>query len=135
MNLWRACGNRAANLALAACCFFIPWTAAHAADAPRAAAQARTIALEVAARKPVGGARTVRLARGDAVVLEIRADEKMQIHVHGYGVHAAVAPGAPVRLPLTTRFEGRFPVTAHLPRDARGHAPEPTLLYLEVYPP
>jgi hypothetical protein len=120
-----------AALALAAA---LPGRAAEPVGGPPAAA-ARSIELDIVHRKPEGGVRTIRLRRGEAIVLRIRSDEKLSVHVHGYDVHQDVVPGAQATLRLVARWEGRFPVGAHLAGGESGrHAPEPTLLYLEVYP-
>ena len=95
----------------------------------------RVIEMRIVARKPEGGVRTVRALRGDAIVLRIRSDEKLSVHVHGYDVRGDVKPGSVTSLALVARFEGRFPVTAHLADAKSGrHGAEPTLLYLEVHP-
>ena len=95
----------------------------------------RVIDLRIAARKPEGGARTVRAVRGERIVLQIGSDEEMTIHVHGYDVRQQVRPRAVATLALVARWVGRFPVTAHLPDAVPGaHARELTLLYLEVLP-
>jgi len=105
---------------------------AEAPDAPTAAPKAIEIA--IVNRKPVGGVRTVRLHRGESVVLKIRSDEKLSVHVHGYDARQGVTPDAEATLPIVAKWEGRFPVSAHLPEESGRHGPEPTLLYLEVYP-
>ncbi len=110
----------------------------HAAGQPPSAAApeaARTIDVRVVARKPEGGARTVRVERGDTIVLRVRSDEKLSVHVHGYDVHADVTPAAPGSVTFVARWVGRFPVAAHLAEAGGGrHGAEPTLLYLEVLP-
>jgi hypothetical protein len=132
MNLHPAGGNRAVVLVGMLCAVF--WLPVSAADP--AAPMPRALEIEVVAHKPVGGARTVRLTRGDSIVLRIRSDEPLAVHIHGYEAHVEVTSGAVATLPLVARIEGRFPVTAHLPRKAgSAHGAEPTLMYLEVYPP
>ena len=102
-----------------------------AATAPAEAG--RIVEVRVVARKPEGGARTVRARKGETLVLQVRSDEKLEVHVHGYDLHQAVVPGAVASLPIAARWVGRFPVTAHLEGGSGRHA-EPTLLYLEVHP-
>lgn len=100
-----------------------------------AAAGTRTVALEIVARKPRGGVRTVRIVRGETLTLSIRADESMTVHVHGYDLAQQVTARSEVSMTFVARRVGRFPVSAHLPGAAGGkHAAEPTLLYLEVHP-
>jgi siroheme synthase len=108
---------------------------AQAPLSPGAAPPGRVIDLRIAARKAEGGVRTVRVARGEPLVIRIRSDEKLAVHVHGYDVRADVKPGASASLALVARHTGRFPVTAHLDDAKPGrHGAEPTLLYLEVHP-
>jgi hypothetical protein len=95
----------------------------------------RIVELRIAARKPEGGARTIGAVRGERIILQIRSDEEMTIHVHGYDIRQKVTPGVAARMALVAGTVGRFPVTAHLPDSVSGaHGREPTLLYLEVHP-
>jgi hypothetical protein len=102
-----------------------------AAAAPEAG---RIVEVRVVARKPEGGVRTVRARKGETLVLKVRSDEKLEVHVHGYDLHQAVVPGAVASLPIAARWVGRFPVTVHLAEGGSGRHAEPTLLYLEVHP-
>ena len=122
MNLRR----RARNAVL---CLLAAALASTAALAGEAAFQG--VEIRVEARKPVGGVRTVRVAQDGTIELRVRADEALELHVHGYDVHLAVEKDAPARLSIAAHLVGRFPVTAHL-REA--HQREPVLLYLEVHP-
>ncbi|MEP7068492.1 MAG: hypothetical protein ABI789_04590 [Usitatibacter sp.] len=135
MNLAAACRNWApvALVAGIACA-----SGAATGEVPPAVSNnetARAIELRVVARKPEGGVRTVRAALGESLVLRIRADEEMTIHLHGYDLQQRVVAGREERMPLVARWVGRFPVTAHLHEAKAGkHGAEPTLLYLEVHP-
>ena len=109
------------------CLALAPW--------PLAAAGPRVVELSVVRRRPEGGVRTLRVARGEALALRVRTDEAMTIHVHGYEVELRVDAGAAAAVEFSARLVGRFPVTAHLPESAAGgKARESTLLYLEVLP-
>lgn len=106
------------------------------ASGPAAAGPPAEVAIDIVARKPAGGVRTLRIARGDSLVLRVRADEKTTVHVHGYDAQVVVEAGATATLPIVARYEGRFAVAAHPQAAARDrHGGEATLLYLEVYPP
>jgi len=134
MNLMPAPRN-----CLAAAGLIVAMAAVSAPPAPSQPAGAtppgRVIDLRIVGRKPEGGARTVRAVRGEPLVIRIRSDEKLSVHVHGYDVRADVKPGAAASLALVARHAGRFPVTAHLDDAKPGrHGAEPTLLYLEVHP-
>jgi len=121
MNLWQAARNWVgiSFLGLA--------TGAFAADTV-------TFDLRIVERKAEGGVRTVRVPQGAKVVLRIRSDEAMKVHVHGYDVEQRAKPGEVATVTLEARWTGRFPVTAHLPPSKGAHGREPTLLYLEVHP-
>lgn len=98
-------------------------------------AETRVVDLRIVARKPEGGARTVRAIRGERIVLQIHSDEGMTVHIHGYDVRHDVTPGSLAKMAFVARWVGRFPVTAHLPGGPPGTPPrEATLLYLEVHP-
>ena len=107
---------------------------AQSPPAPASPEAGRVVEIRVVARKPEGGVRTIRARKGETVVLKIRSDEKLEVHVHGYDVHQAVVPGAVASVPIAARWVGRFPVTAHLAQGGSGRHAEPTLLYLEVHP-
>ena len=107
--------------------------AAGASGAP-AAGTDRVVELRIVARKVEGGTRTVQALPGERIVLQVRADEEMTIHVHGYEISQRVSPGATARLVFVAGPIGRFPVTAHLPESGGAHRREPTLLYIEVHP-
>ena len=129
MNLLAACRNWTAAVCLA----LATTPGAAPAQAPGAT---RDIEVKVVARKPVGGARTERVHRGDAIVLRVQSDEPLSVHVHGYDMHGEASPGSPASLSFVASWAGRFPVAAHLAKAHGGgaHGPEPTLLYLEVLP-
>ena len=100
----------------------------------------RAIDLRIVGKRIEEGPTTVRLVRGEKVVLRWLSDEALDIHVHGYDIELALSPGVTGTMPFDARVAGRFPVTAHVPaaqREKKGadksHR-EPTLLYLEVHP-
>jgi hypothetical protein len=66
----------------------------------------------------VTGPRRPEFTVGDRIVLIVRADVEDEVHVHGYDLMAAVAPGAPARISFEADSEGRFEVELedrHLP--------------------
>jgi hypothetical protein len=105
-----------------------------------AATVVREFDVSIRERRVEGSESTLRVQRGDTIVLHWRSDERVSLHIHGYDLQVEVAPGSPA----TTRFEaaiaGRFPVAAHAFGGAAGTAGRPashrevTLLYLEVLP-
>jgi hypothetical protein len=105
-----------------------------------AASAVREFDISIRDRHVEGAASTIRVKRGDTVLLRWRSDEAVSLHVHGYDVQIEVSAAST----KSTRFEagvaGRFPITAHgfgaaAERGAgpKGHR-EVTLLYLEVLP-
>ena len=135
MNLRTACRNWAMLALLAA----IPCAAGDAPGGTKPgvsdAGTGRVIELRILDRKPLGGVRTVRAQQGESIVLRVRCNEQMTIHVHGYDVQHRVTADKAVDVAFTARWVGRFSVTAHPPA-AQGtrHPPEHALLYLEVHP-
>ena len=104
------------------------------------ASTVREFEISIRDRRVEGIASTVRVKRGETVLLRFRTDEAVSLHVHGYDVRANVSAASPRSLRFDAAVAGRFPITAHefgatSDRDSRskGHR-EVTLLYLEVLP-
>jgi len=74
--------------------------------------------------------RTLRVAKGDRVVLRWTSDRAIALHLHGYDVEAAIAAKGATTMRFTAGIAGRFPVSEH----RHGAARERTVLYLEVLP-
>src|SRR3954454_4119209 len=55
-----------------------------------------------------GGPVEATIDKGAHVVLVVRADVSDEVHVHGYDLHADVAPGRPARIAFTASIPGRF---------------------------
>jgi hypothetical protein len=66
----------------------------------------------------VGGAKTVDVAKGEAVRLVVAADAPDEIHVHGYDITKNAGPGAPARFVFRADLEGVFEVESHVAEDA-----------------
>jgi hypothetical protein len=84
----------------------------------------------------VVGKKSVRVTRGDTVVLRWRSDKPLELHLHGYDVTATATPGTPAEMKIVARATGRFPVEVHGQSGASGghsHGHK-TLFHLEVYP-
>jgi len=100
----------------------------------------REFEISIRDRRVEGSASTIRVKRGETVLLRWRTDEAVSLHVHGYDMRASVSAAAPESMRFEASVAGRFPVTAHefgaaadqgaRPRSRR----EVTLLYLEVLP-
>ena len=71
---------------------------------------------------------TVRVHRGDEVVLRLSADAPMDLHLHGYNMTARARPNEPAEFRFVATTPGRFSMEAHT---AEGHR---RLGYIEVHP-
>jgi hypothetical protein len=96
--------------------------------------------LRIVKRHVEGNATTIRVARGDAVVLHWRTDEPVRLHMHGYDIRADLSPAVPASMRFEARVAGRFAISAHGfgAAAAQGAPPgrdrEKALLYVEVLP-
>jgi hypothetical protein len=105
-----------------------------------AASVVREFDVSIRDRRVEGGASTLRVTRGDTVLMRWRADEAVSLHVHGYDLRADVSATSSTSIRFEAAVAGRFPVTAHefggvgaSAASAKTHR-EVTLLYLEVLP-
>ena len=92
-----------------------------------AAGNELTLDLEIRERAVTLKDITLKVSEGDRVILTWRSDEKADLHLHGYDLHALVKPGEVTTMTFDAVTAGRFPITAH----NFGHA---TLVYLEIHP-
>ena len=105
-----------------------------------AAATVREFDISIQNRRVAGGASTLRVNRGETVLLRWRTDETVSVHVHGYDIQATLSPGSPGVMRFVAGVAGRFPIEAHefgavADEEAPAHRHhEVTLLYLEVMP-
>jgi hypothetical protein len=60
--------------------------------------------------KPTGGLQHFSAAKGDRVVLRVRADVEDEVHIHGYDLMLDVTPGTPVQFQFTADIAGRFEI-------------------------
>jgi hypothetical protein len=84
----------------------------------------------------VVGKKSVRVSRGDTVVLRWNSDKRLELHLHGYDVTTTVSPGTPAEIKIRARATGRFPVESHGQGgsgDGHSHGHK-TIFHLEVYP-
>lgn len=105
-----------------------------------AASVVREFDLSILKHRVEGSTSTIRVKRGDTVLLRWRTDEAVLLHVHGYDIRTSLSPAAPTSTRFEANVAGRFAITAHefgavadnggRPRKHR----ETTLLYLEVLP-
>lgn len=109
--------------------YWLPATLTLLAGAPVWAAQ-QNASFEVKQQRIAVPAPTVRVPQGDVLVLELRSDSPLDLHLHGYDLALPLKPGIPGRLQLQAQILGRFPLAAH--GKNKHHAPP--LLYVEVIP-
>jgi hypothetical protein len=103
------------------------------------ASAVREFELSIRDRRVEGSVSTLRVKRGETVLLRWRTDEAVSLHVHGYDVQANLSAASPRSVRFDATIAGRFPITAHefgtadQAARSKGHR-EVTLLYLEVLP-
>ncbi len=103
--------------------------------APAAASDNVALDIQIAERRVVGGELTRRVSEGDNVKIRWQADEKVELHLHGYEIAVQVPSAGVAHMAFTANVSGRFPISHHGFGEQAGadHGEEP-LLYLEVYP-
>lgn len=105
-----------------------------------AASAVREFDLSILKRRIEGPASTIRVKRGETVLLRWRTDEAVLLHVHGYDLRARLSPTMPASMRFEAGVAGRFAITAHEfgAKADPGARPqkhrETTLLYIEVLP-
>lgn len=96
--------------------------------------------INILKRRVEGSPATIRVKRGDTVLLRWRTDEAVLLHVHGYDLRTRLSPAAPTSARFEASVAGRFAITAHEFGVVADHGGRPakrreiTLLYLEVLP-
>jgi hypothetical protein len=103
--------------------------AAAGAPAP-AAGTSRVVSADVRNGFLPADQQLIKAQQGDEVTPRWTTDAPLTVHLHGYDIEQALAPGAPVEMRFTARATGRFPVERH----GSAGRPDSTLCYLEVYP-
>ena len=105
-----------------------------------AASPAREFDISIVGRRVEGSSTTIRVKRGDSVILRWRTDESVSLHLHGYDIQATLSPASSTRMRFEAAVAGRFAITAHEFGAVADHDAPPrkhreiTLLYLEVLP-
>lgn len=86
-------------------------TAPHIIKVVAGSAQVSTkeINLTIEDKKITSGETTVKVNKGDHVVLHITADTGEELHLHGYDVSTELSPDTTVELSFTANITGRFP--------------------------
>jgi hypothetical protein len=94
-----------------------------------------TFALRIQNGRVPENMRLIRVKQNDVVKLQWSTDKAINLHLHGYDIEKAVAPGAVSEITFTARATGRFTVAPHLAaQPGGGHAHGDVLVTIEVYP-
>jgi len=78
-----------------------------------------------------GAVKSIEVARGDTVRIEVSSDVDDEIHLHGYDIEKEAAPGKPARFKFKADVEGAFELESHAAEDA---GKEPLVARLLVGP-
>ena len=124
--------RRSALLKRALACALAASALAAAAQpsAPPAPPAPKLFEIALVGGKAPAAQNTLRVAKGDSVVLRWMSDRPIALHLHGYDIEASVAPQGPAAMTFLANIAGRFPVSEH--RHGSGH--HRAILYVEVHP-
>jgi uncharacterized low-complexity protein len=87
--------------------------------------------IDIKGGEPVGGAKDIKVKKGDRVTIVVSADAEDDIHLHGYDIEKSVEPGKPATFKFTANIEGIFEIESHVAEDA---GREPLMGKLTVEP-
>ncbi len=74
--------------------------------------------VQIRAGAVAGGAKEIEARTGDTVRIVVAADAPDEIHLHGYDITKAAAPGRPARFLFKANLEGAFELESHTAEDA-----------------
>lgn len=77
--------------------------------------------------------KTVSVAQGEKVRLQVRTLQPTELHLHGYNLTGRAGPVEPAVFIFEARHSGRFPIESHGTKDLLGRR-EAALAYIEVRP-
>jgi hypothetical protein len=81
---------------------------------------------------PVGGARNIKVKKGDDVRLVVETDEPTDtLHLHGYDIEKDAKKGAPAQFRFKAKVEGVFELESHTAEHA---GRDPLIAHLVVEP-
>src|SRR5256885_6152885 len=100
-----------------------------AGSAARAQAE-KSFDIALTDAKAGGEQQTLRVTKGDKVVLRWKSDRQIALHLHGYDIETTVPAQGTTAMSFTASLPGRFPVSEH----AHGPGHHRAVLYLEVRP-
>lgn len=86
---------------------------------PVATAPSAPFDVEVKGGKPVGGARRIKVQKGDVVHIKVRTDETVdKLHLHGYDIEMDARRRKPADFRFRATIEGVFELESHTAEDA-----------------
>jgi FtsP/CotA-like multicopper oxidase with cupredoxin domain len=101
-----------------------------AAAQPSAPPAPKLFELALVDGKVAAAQKTLRVAKGDNVVLRWTSDRPIALHLHGYDIEATAAPQGSGAMTFLANIAGRFPVSEH----THGPGHHRAILYVEVHP-
>jgi len=93
-------------------------------------AEERVFELEIHSERPTAKPTALAVGQNDQVVIRLRSDKPVQVHLHGYDIESDVVPNVVTSMRFTATATGRFPIEIH----SREALKQPPLAYLEVRP-
>jgi plastocyanin len=93
------------------------------------AAETRRFTLKLTEGQLADAPAHLRVMAGDEVVIAWTSDRGVELHLHGYNLHARPAPGQPAEMAFRAHATGRYPIELH--DGENRHRP---VIYLEVHP-
>ena len=96
-----------------------------------AAQDAKVFPIRLQDGKAADKAVTIKVSRGDALVLRWQSDRAIALHLHGYDIEQHVPPAVATDMAVKATVAGRFPITEHAQGRSHHHRP---IAYLEVHP-
>ena len=110
-------------------CFFV-LAGALAVSATARAQSEKVFDIALADGKVAAGQDTLRVTKGDKVVLRWKSDRPIALHLHGYDLETKVPAQGTTSTSFTANIPGRFPISEH----THGPGHHRAVLYVEVHP-
>jgi hypothetical protein len=92
-------------------------------------AEERVFELQIHSERPTKPT-VLAVGQNDQVVIRLRSDKPVQVHLHGYDIERDVVPNVVTSMRFPATATGRFPIEIH----SREALKQPPLAYLEVRP-
>ncbi len=79
-----------------------------------------TFALTIENREITDGPTLLRVDEGETVIINVTADEREELHLHGYDRSVDLEPGVPSSLTFVADASGRFPFELEISKTELG---------------